>query len=177
MRLFLLTLAGVLAGAAGTAAVADGMPPHHGHAVCGCHRRATPTRRHHVVGRSWSRVSERTERYAYGPPPGWREHAWPEDGGWRFSHGWRSDGYAMGWARRPWATDAFGFLTWPGKSHFVDGRYAPEGAMPPPPPPPPGGPEMAPPPPGEVGPPPPGEWQGPPPPPGEDQGSYQIYRF
>jgi hypothetical protein len=97
------------------------------------------------------------------------EHGWSSERGWsedegRWGHGGRWD---LAWAERPWATDRFGYLTWPGKTHFVDG-HAVRDDMPPPPPPPPEG--AGPPPP------PPEGWQGPPPG-AEDEPSYEIRRF
>ena len=103
----------------------------------------------------------------------WRGgHSWREDHGWGDQHGWtQEDGRWAGgrehhwgaeWGQRPWATDVFGYLTWPGKTHFAGGRPVEGGALPPPPPPPPEG------------------WQGPPPaPPGDDEAgaTYEIYRF
>jgi hypothetical protein len=38
-------------------------------------------------------------------------------------HSWSQGGWEMAFAaRRPWATDRHGYLTWPGKTHFVDGQ-------------------------------------------------------
>ena len=76
----------------------------------------------------------------------------------------------MAWQdRRPWATDRFGYLTWPGKTHFIGGQPVEGGALPPPPP------GAMPPPP----PPPGADEQGPPPPPqgADSDQSYEIRRF
>jgi hypothetical protein len=97
---------------------------------------------------------------------GWSsEHGWSEGEG-HWGHGGHWD---LAWAERPWATDRFGYLTWPGKTHFVNGQAVDEDMGPPPPPPHDGGPP----------PPPPEGWHGPPPPPpgAEDDGSFEIRRF
>ncbi len=56
------------------------------------------------------------------------ESQWSDERDFGESHHWREGG---GWVERPWATDQFGYLTWPGKTHF-GGPPAPEGAAPPP---------------------------------------------
>jgi hypothetical protein len=114
-----------------------------------------------MMGRHmWRDEREATESHSWSS-----EHGWSEDEG-RWGHGERWD---MAWGERPWATDAFGYLTWPGKTHFVNG-HAIQGEPPPPPPPPPEGAVPS-----------PEGWQGPPPSPpgavGEDGPSFDIYRF
>jgi hypothetical protein len=77
------------------------------------------------------------------------ERQWSDERDFGEAHHWREGGSAWGasWVERPWATDQFGYLTWPGKSHFgspepghsphYDGGWSQgaEGAAPPPPPP------------------------------------------
>ena len=101
---------------------------------------------------------------------GWQGgHSWHEEHGWSDQHGWsegdgrwaeaREHHWGGGeWGRRPWATDAFGYLTWPGKTHFASGQPV-EGATPPPPPPP------------------PEDMQGPPPQADENSETYIVRRF
>jgi len=184
---------GVLAGAVATFAVA-GTAHIKTAPTCGCAVSAAGHARHpvrvHVRGRAVARTWRHTARWSEhdGQMMGhgmmghhmWRgeqqsaeEHGWSsergwseDEGRWAYGHGAHWD---LAWAERPWATDAFGYLTWPGKTHFVNG-HAVKGEAPPPPPPPEG-----------AGPPPPEGWQGPPPPPpgaaGEAEGSYEVYRF
>ena len=103
------------------------------------------------------------------------QHGWHDQHGWGESHEWSEGGEGFGYRYepRPWATDAFGFLTWPGKTHFIPAHAD-------------GGPPMPPPPPMDNSMPPPP----PPPPPGwndgpreqqqgveQDQDGYNVYRF
>jgi hypothetical protein len=152
----ILGLLGMTAGLAATAALASG---HHAgvHATaCGCR----PVVRRHRVHARWTHVRHTVIRQT--------AFVARDERDWSDSHSWRSAReVSWGWSERPWATDQFGFLTWPGKSHFVDGHMM-RGAVPPPPPPPPED-EMQGPPPGD-------DWEGPPPPPGAEE-SYQTYRF
>lgn len=190
---------GVLAGAVATFAVAATVHPKPATPTCGCQLSAAKPARHavHVRRRGYAQAWRHVARWSeHGGMMGpgmmdgrmmghhmWREeqqsaesHGWSSEHGWsedegRWAHG-RGAHWDLAWAERPWATDAFGYLTWPGKTHFVNG-HAVKGEPPPPPPPPPEG--AGPPPP------PPEGWQGPPPPSpgaaGEDEGGYEVYRF
>lgn len=187
---------GILAGAVATFAVAATAPPKPAPQACGCHRSAAKPVRHAVRARHRGPATVRRHAARWSGHGGhmmsggmmdgrmmghhmWRdeqvsseEHGWSRESGWRedeghwgYGHGGRFD---LAWAERPWATDAYGYLTWPGKTHFVNG-HAIQGEPPPPPPPPLDG----------AGP--PEGWQGPPPPPpgaeGDDERSFDIYRF
>jgi hypothetical protein len=110
----------------------------------------------------WREADGRGRRHwggEHGQYWGGGEHGRYGEGEWRSSHeeerSW-SDVEGGAWAyaglERPSAVDAYGFLTWPGKTHF--GRHQPMEAP-------------------EAGPPPPEE--GPPPPPPKD--GYEIRRF
>ena len=146
---------GVIAGLVATAAIAGGSHSRVHATPCGC--RAVV--HHHRVHARWTHVRHAVVRQTAFVARS--EHDWSE------AHSWRSGREeAWGLSERPWATDQFGFLTWPGKSHFVGGHWMP-GAIPPPPPPPED--DM-------LGPAPGDDWQGVPPPPGAEE-SYRIYRF
>jgi hypothetical protein len=184
---------GLLAGAVATFAVAATVNPKPAPTACSCALGAAKPARHAVHVRKHVKVRRHSARWSgrgrmmdgrmmdgrmmghhmwrdeqvSSESHGWSsEHGWSEDEGhWGYGHGGRFD---LAWAERPWATDVYGYLTWPGKTHFVNG-HAIQGEPPPPPPPPRDG----------AG---PSEgWQGPPPPPpgaaGDDEGSYEIYRF
>lgn len=174
IRASLVILAGAVAGLTATAVLADGMPRAKPAApACGCHAASHHARRHaasaHVRAprHAWTRMAMRGDEHMW---QGGR--SWHDEHGWSESHEW-SDGERFGYRyeARPWATDAFGFLTWPGKTHFIPTRGPGEGAMPPP-----MDNSMAPPP--------------PPPPPGwsddrsgsqkgieQDEDGYDVYRF
>lgn len=150
------------------------------HAACPCavrHPVAHVYRRVRREHETTVAVQTQTERFGYVQDRSWSdERAWAE----------RRGAMMMAWRdRRPWATDRFGYLTWPGKTHFVGGQPVDGGAIPPPPPPPGAMPPMPPPPGADMqGPPPGADWQGPPPPPpgADDQGdaadqSYEVRRF
>jgi hypothetical protein len=169
---------GVLAGSAATFAVAATVSPKPQAPTCGCQPSAARPARHaaHVRrsghARVWRHVARWTGRGDMIDGRMMGRHMWREAQESTESHGWSEDWghgghWDLAWAERPWATDAFGYLTWPGKTHFVNG-HAMTGEPPPPPPPPEGS-----------GP--PEGWQGPPPPPGaagDDEGrSFDIYRF
>lgn len=143
------------------------------HVVCPCTVRHPVVHVHHLVQREAERVvvvEDQAERFGMVERRGWSQERY----GNLFS-AWQD--------RRPWATDQFGYLTWPGKTHFVGGQPVDGAAMPPPPPgamppgPPPG--YMQGPPPGAdmQGPPPAANCQIPPPPPGADDQGYEIRRY
>jgi hypothetical protein len=174
-RASLVILVGAVAGLTATAALADGMPRAKTVApACGCHAASHHVRRHaastHVraTRHVWKRMT------ATGGEHIWHgERSWHDQHGWSESHEWSDGGERFGYRYepRPWATDAFGFLTWPGKTHFIPTRGPGDGAMPPPmdnsmPPPPP--------------PPPPGwsdDQSGPQKGIEQDQDGYNVYRF
>jgi hypothetical protein len=75
------------------------------------------------------------ERHAYWSDRQWSRGAWTGERRWsderEYGQGrhWRMDGDLVDASgERPWATDRYGYLTWPGKTHF--------GSAPPPPAPP-----------------------------------------
>jgi hypothetical protein len=174
MRIPYSTLAGclgALAGLVATAAIAGSAHPKPAKTTCHCAVSAVgAAHHHHARAHVWRHVAVRRHggfmgHHMWGGQRGWSEESgWGGSRGWHEEHGWReAEGGAAGaWMMRPWATDPFGFLTWPGKSHFAGGHYVQDGPPPPP--------EMGPPPP------PPGD-AGPPPPPGPQSNSYEIYRF
>lgn len=177
IRASLVILVGAVAGLTATAVLADGMPrPKAAAPACGCHAASHHARRHaasthaRAARRAWTRTATSSDAHMWHGGRSWHdEHGWSE------SHEW-SDGderFGYRYEPRPWATDAFGFLTWPGKTHFIPTHGPADG---PPPPPPPMDNSMAPPP--------------PPPPPGwsddrsgsgkgveQDEDGYDVYRF
>lgn len=152
------------------------------HAVCPCTIRHPVAHVRRYVERDQVQrvvvVHDQAEHFGMAERRAWAEqHAWGQE---RYSN------LFMAWQdRRPWATDQFGYLTWPGKTHFIGGQPVDGGAMPPPPPgamppgPPPGAEDQGPPPGADwQGPPPGADMQGPPPPPpGEDGPGYAVQRF
>ena len=173
IRASLVILAGAVAGLTATAALADGMPRAKSKApACGCHATSHHARRHavrthaHATHRVWTRVAASGGEHMWQGQRGWRDqHGWSE------SHEWSEGGESFGYRYepRPWATDVFGFLTWPGKTHFIPTRGPADGG----PPPPPMDNSMGPPPP----PPPPGWSDGPSRGVEQDQDGYNVYRF
>jgi hypothetical protein len=91
---------------------------------------------HWAGGHQWTGGREWADTHEYG-----ESHHWREGGG---------SAWGASWVERPWATDEYGYLTWPGKTHFGtpeagrsphnEGGWSqgPEGADASPPPPPPG---------------------------------------
>jgi hypothetical protein len=165
-------------GLTATVALADGMPrgakpaapAKHTARACGCHvvhRHAARTQTH-AARHVWKRmVTTGGEHMWHG------ERSWHDQLGWSESHEWSEGGEHFGYRYepRPWATDAFGFLTWPGKTHFIPTRGPGDGAMPPPPP-------MD----NSMPPPPPPGWSddqsgGPRKGVEQDQDGYNVYRF
>lgn len=140
--------------------------------ACPCVVRRRPVVVHHCLRHERPQVQAQvdTRHYGYVERHGWSDaHSWSDE---------RSQMMVMAWQdRRPWDTDRFGYLTWPGKTHFVDGHPVDGAALPPPPPPPPGA----------MGPDPMQDGAGPPPPPppgadeqgpGPDEGpGYEVHRY
>src|ERR1700753_2265387 len=128
MRIRLSPTLGVLgigAAIAATLAIASAAPTRAA-AACGCGRATHAARHHHAHAVKWrhvvhsaSRTYARIDSQAWSAERRWgAEHAWRDEHDWSEAHGWREGGREEGWSERPWATDQFGFLTWPGKSHF-----------------------------------------------------------
>lgn len=186
MRIPYAPICGVLAGAVATFAVAGAahIKPTSAAPTCACALSAAHTRHHvrlHVYGRAHAHGWRHTANWS-GHDGGMMDHVMVDHHMWRDEqqlsegHGWSEDdgrlGYGHGgpwdlaWAERPWATDRYGYLTWPGKTHFVNG-HAEVDDMPPPP-------EGAGPPPTPME-----GWPGPPPPGADGDGgqSFEIYRF
>jgi hypothetical protein len=174
IRASLVIVVSAVAGLTATVAFADGMPrAKPATPACGCHavshqaRRRAASTHARAARHVWTRVA------TTGGEHEWRgERGWHDQHGWSESHEWSDGGYR--YEPRPWATDAFGFLTWPGKTHFIPAHALGDG---PPPPPPPMDNSMAPPPP----PPPPGwsddQSSGPQRGIEQDQDGYNVYRF
>jgi hypothetical protein len=144
IRASLVILVGAVAGLTATVVLADGMPRAKAAApACGCHAASHHVRRHaastHVraARHVWTRVATTGG-----------ERNWHDQHGWSESHEWSDgdEGFGYRYEQRPWATDQFGFLTWPGKTHFIPAHAPGDGGpppmdnsmQPPPPPPPPG---------------------------------------
>ncbi|MDR3510280.1 MAG: hypothetical protein P4L73_01480 [Caulobacteraceae bacterium] len=148
------------------------------HCACRPQRTAVHAVRHARRARTWTEARASSQHYGYV-----EEHGW-SGGERRWAYGRQDGAWAEAMQDRHWTTDRFGYLDWPGKTHFVDGHPVDGGALPPPPPGPPpetmgpgamgpgsAGPGSAPPPP------PPEDWQGPPPPGADDDAGYEIRRY
>ena len=177
--LFSIAAVGAIASFAATTAIAGAKPTTPAAAACSCHaapaarhvRRSAVRTRAHATRRVWKRM------VMTGAEPMWHDtQGWHSHHGWSESHEWSDGGDDLGYRyeQRPWATDRFGYLTWPGKTHFISSHPA-DGAMQPPPPPMDGN-AMPPPPP-----PPPAGWSDGPSGPQkgveQDQDGYNVYRF
>jgi hypothetical protein len=157
---------GVAVGLLATAAIAGAAEPKPAPAApkCGCASHRPITHVHYRPhARVWRGPTAESAHYGYvDHVVSNRERLWVGQrdlgqGRWAYDQ----EARVMFWDVRPWATDRYGYLTWPGKTHFIDGHPI-AGEFPPPPPP--------------EGVPPPEGWQGPPPPPGDGE-SYDIQRF
>jgi hypothetical protein len=153
--------------------------------TCGCHirhsaavhvRRRAP-HRIHVRTVTRARIGGYLEHRTWGGEHHWGEtHGWSEAHSWGDQQGWsEGDGrWASSWDEHVSATDRYGYLTWPGKTHFVNGQPVDEGNQ--------GArrgyPPMRAAPEGAMRPPPPEGWQDGPQPGGDEDGDgYEIHRF
>jgi hypothetical protein len=139
MRLRPFAALAVLAAVAGLTATATPADAHRKPApACGCHphHRATRVARHGRVRRAHN-VEVAVQRDVHIAPSGLREEhssEWSEERAWSDGDARFAGRPAYGWGGRPSATDQFGYLTWPGKTHFADGQPVDTGLPPPPPP-------------------------------------------
>jgi hypothetical protein len=156
----LLILSAAVLALGATAATASAKPTH----ACHTWRHAAVQHHRHYARQDYGAGYWRESHMGMRPHWGEGERAEFGRAEWRSSHGeersWSHvEGDTMAYegayeGERPWATDRYGYLTWPGKTHFGHAPMARE-------------PEAGPPLPPEEGPP-----LGP-----QSENSYEIYRF